>query len=75
MDCKTQAPDKKSDTRNKPALKVGCWNARTMTTGLSMDLQDISDARKMAVINNELLRLEVVIAALQETHLAETGSL
>lgn len=46
-----------------------------MTTGLSMDLQDISDARKTAVINSELLKLQVVITALQETHLAETGSL
>ena len=46
-----------------------------MTTGLSTDLQDMSDARKTAVINNELLRLQVDIAALQETRLAETGSL
>ena len=46
-----------------------------MTSGLSDVLQDISDARKMAVINNELLRLQVDIAALQETHLAGTGTL
>ena len=45
-----------------------------MTTGLSTDLPDTSDARKTAVINNELLRLEVDIAALQETRLAETSS-
>ena len=31
--------------------------------------------RKTAVINNELLRLQVDIAALQETRLADTGSL
>ncbi|KAL7877616.1 hypothetical protein SRHO_G00042590 [Serrasalmus rhombeus] len=45
-----------------------------MTTGLE-DPQNISDARKMVVINNELLRLKVDIAALQETRLAESGSL
>lgn len=46
-----------------------------MTTGLSENLQDISDARKTAVINNELRRLCVDIAALQETRLAESGTL
>ena len=48
---------------------------RTMTTGLSDDLTKISDLRKTAVINNELLRLQVDIAALQETRLADSGSL
>ena len=46
-----------------------------MTTGLTSDLTDINDTRKTAVINNELLRLSIDIAALQETRLAETGSL
>ena len=38
-------------------------------------LQNISDARKTAVINNELLRLKIDIAALQETCLADSGTL
>ena len=46
-----------------------------MTPGLSQDLQDISDIRKTAVINNELLRLNVDIATLQETRLADAGTL
>ena len=46
-----------------------------MTTGLSTDLKEISDARKTAIINNELKRLNVDIAALQETRLADSGTL
>lgn len=44
-------------------------------TGLSCDHQAISDLRKSAVINNELLRLQVDIAALQETRLVESSCL
>ena len=40
-----------------------------MTTGLTRDLREVDDARKSAVINNELLRLGVDMAALQETAL------
>ena len=39
-----------------------------------MDPENINDARKTAFINNELLRLKVDIAALQETRLAGRGS-
>ena len=46
-----------------------------MLTGLSHNLQDISDARKTAVINDELYRLNVDIVGLQETRLAESGSI
>ena len=46
-----------------------------MLPGFSQDLQDISDARKTAVINDELMRLNVDIAALQETRLADAGTL
>ena len=46
-----------------------------MMTGLSQDLQDISDVRKTAVINDELKRLNVDIATLQETRLADSGTL
>ena len=46
-----------------------------MTTGLAADLKDISDTRKTAVINNELKRLDVDVATLQETRLADSGTL
>ena len=44
-----------------------------MTTGLSDNIQEIDDTRKTAVIDTELLRLD--IAAFQETRLAESGTL
>ena len=71
----TYAPSKKRPTRKRPTLKLGCWNVRTLTPGLSQDLQEINDARKTAVINNELRRLNVDIATLQETRLADSGTL
>ncbi|XP_066267498.1 craniofacial development protein 2-like [Branchiostoma lanceolatum] len=43
--------------------------------GLTDNLKDIDDARKTAVINDELRRLNVDIAALQETRLADSGTL
>jgi len=46
-----------------------------MTSGLSNDIQAISDIRKTAVINNELLCLRIDIAGLQETRLVESGCL
>lgn len=46
-----------------------------MLTGLSENLQDISDTRKTAVINDELKRLNIDIATLQETRLANAGTL
>lgn len=46
-----------------------------MLTDLSTGLQSISDVRKTAIINRELLRLQIDIAALQETRLAEFGCL
>ena len=39
------------------------------------DPEYINDARKTAIINNEILRLKVDIAALQETRLAGQGSI
>ena len=57
------SPDKHK-RKKRPTLKLGSWNVRTMTTG--MDPENINDARKTAIINNELLRLKVDIAALQE---------
>ena len=67
------APNK---TKHKvPALKLGTWNVRTMIPGLSDNLQQVSDARKTAVINNELCRLQVDIIALQETRFTESNIL
>ena len=58
-----------------PALKLGTWNVRTMLAGLSDELQTISDVRKTSVINDELLRLKVDIAKLQDTILPDAGSI
>ena len=46
-------------------LTLGSWNVRTMTTGMDTDIDKTSDAKKTAIINNELLCLKVDIAALQ----------
>ena len=46
-----------------------------MCPGLSDDLQQIDDARKTAIIDRELGRLNIDIAALQETRLPSSGSL
>ena len=46
-----------------------------MCPGLSSDLQAIDDARKTAVINKELARLNIDVAFLQETRLPDCGSL
>ena len=46
-----------------------------MRPGLSNDLQQINDSRKTAIIDSELDRLNIDIATLQETRLAENGSL
>ena len=73
----TTAPgyNKRKMSKKRPALKVGCWNVWTIMASLSQDLQDISNARKTAVINNELNRLNVDIATLQETQVANEGTL
>ena len=44
-------------------------------TGLVENLKDISNTRKITIINDELRRLNVDIATLQETRLAESGTL
>ena len=56
-------------------LKLATWNVRTMCPGLSDDLQKIDDSRKTAIIDRELLRLDIDIAGLQETRLPGDGSL
>ena len=42
---------------------------------MTAKLQDIKDSRETAVINNDLRRLDVDIATLQETWLADSGTL
>ena len=65
----TSLPDNKTFlsqrkiNKKKTALKLGCSNVHTMTTGLD-GLLKISNARKTAVINDELLRLKVDTATL-----------
>ena len=56
-------------------LRIGTWNVRTMCPGINTDLDQIQDVRKTAINSEELNKLGVDIAALQETKLAETGSL
>ena len=46
-----------------------------MQTGLSDDLPNIEDAPKTSVSDRELHRLNIGIAALQETRLADFGSI
>nr|KAG5691627.1 hypothetical protein BaRGS_023798 [Batillaria attramentaria] len=46
-----------------------------MCPGLTDDVQQIDDARKTAVIDKELSRLDTDIACLQETRLADSGSI
>lgn len=46
-----------------------------MCPGLSDDLQQVDDARKTAIIDRELAKRNIDIAALQETRLASSGSL
>ena len=55
-----------------PTLKLGTWNARTTTPGFFDDLQKVNDARKTAVIDRELSRLQMDTVALQESRLLET---
>ena len=46
-----------------------------MCPGLSTDLQLMDDSRKTAIINKELAQLNIDVACLQETQLADGGSL
>ena len=46
-----------------------------MQPGQTDDLQEVEDVRKTAVINQELQRLNLDIVALQETRLADSGTI
>ena len=56
-----------------PVLCLASWNVRTMQPSLMSDLSNLDTVRKTAVIDKELLRFKVEIAALQETRLANSG--
>ena len=69
------APGRKKKIKKTPALRLASWNVRTMCPGLTDDLQQVDDARRTAVIDRELARLNIDIACLQETRLADYGSI
>lgn len=46
-----------------------------MCPGVNRDVQSVDDIRKTGVIDNELRRLKIDIATLQETRLPDAGSL
>ncbi|XP_019625432.1 PREDICTED: uncharacterized protein LOC109470795 [Branchiostoma belcheri] len=66
-------PNRQSIVKKSSVLRLATWNVRTMCPGL-FDYQ-IDDSRKTAIINRELMRLNIDIAALQETRLPSNGSL
>ncbi|CAM2111433.1 unnamed protein product [Caretta caretta] len=63
--------------------KVWVWNpfqtyllnARTTCSGMSNDLEEVSDPRKSAIIDIELEKLDTEADAVSETRLADTCSL
>lgn len=76
MDCKPCTRQTQKPHENETSTQGGlleCYNYDP--PGLSANLQEIDDAQKTAVINSELLRLSVDIATLQQTPLAEFGTL
>ena len=60
--------------KKPPAMRLATWNVRTMSPGLS-EPQEVNDARKTAIIDNELSRLNIDVACLQETRLAGNGQI
>ncbi|XP_067910435.1 craniofacial development protein 2-like [Heterodontus francisci] len=75
VDCNTAPNSTTKKGKRIPAFRFASWNVRTMCPGLSEDLTQFNDSRKTAIINNKLSRLDVDIAALQETRLPASGSL
>ncbi|KAG7304556.1 hypothetical protein JYU34_011506 [Plutella xylostella] len=76
------APSKTLNKNNYKTSKVtrfASWNVRTMLLGISnstpSSTDDIPELRKTTIIDRELLRLRVDVAALQETRLLDEGSL
>ena len=56
-------------------MRLGTWNVRTLCPGHGQPLTDTDQIRKTAIVDRELHRLRVDIAALQETRLADSGSI
>ena len=56
-------------------MRLASWNVRTMCPGLSTEPSEISDCRKTAIISGELKKLNIDIAAFQETRLADGGQI
>ena len=67
----TVAPNNYKRSTKKPALRFGCWNVCMMKTALSADFQTISNVQKTAIINSELLCLQIDITTLQGTQPAD----
>ena len=66
--------DKRKESKAASA-ETGNLECQDYVSGLSDDLQQIDDARKAAVISRELKRLNIDIAALQETRFPSNGRL
>ena len=63
-----------NNEKTMPALPIASWNVRTMIRGFTNDLLQVDNVRKTAVIDQELAKLNVDIACLQETRLPGSGS-
>ena len=71
-----QSPAESINSRNNsPVIALATWNVRTLRPGTEDDLLEVDDTRKTAIINDELKRLNIDVAALQETRLPEEGRL
>lgn len=60
------------------SMRIATWNVRTMRIGLPITCGGSGDAeelRKTAIIDAELNRLRIDVAALQETRLPDEGSI
>ena len=55
-------PEERKQRRKIPALRKASWNAGTMRTGMTEDLQSGDNARKTDVIDMELERLNLNIS-------------
>ena len=67
MDVKigTYKQTKKKTKKKFPVLQIASWNVRTMQTGMSGDLEEVTDSLKTLIIDRELNHLNIDIAGLQ----------
>ncbi len=74
--CKTSTPSNNMiKTNRKVPLLIVSRNVRTMCPGYNSDPQSMTNLCKTAMIDKELGRLNIDVAAVQETRLPEDGSL